>query len=593
MMASPKKSIPSRAETAKQPAGSSSSSPTGFLPLARKYRPRTFAELIGQPHVTTTLGRAIETKRIGQAYLFTGQRGVGKTSAARIFATSLNCANGPTPTPCQTCSSCVAITRGTSLDVIEIDGASNRGIDDIRQLREQVKLAPMQGPFRIYIIDEVHQITPDAFNALLKTLEEPPPHVRFVFATTAPQKVPATILSRCQRFDFRRLDAKTIVAALERIAKAERLTITEPALYAIARAADGSLRDAEVMLEQLASFCEGPIEEAAVTHLIGAVEQDTMLAWVQAILEHDVATTLTTLHQQLVRGKDLTQLVTGLLWHLRNLVVLRAAGRAASAPLLDVPSDQLPQLETQAQQATPDEFLLMIQIVIGAYEWVRRTPFAQAVFELVLVKLATRESWTSLEQIAQRLERLTHEPPAPRLAVPSPAPIAQAAVSSEGSRQSVPVSRASIAPRHTAASLSGEVSETTAVSLAEVSNQWSVILERVGQRKISLAAYLMEARPLALAGAALEIGLPGFALHQEVLNSTEHLRVVEEVIADIAGCRLSVRYTTLPEPPPGTQPAPSTAGVTVMPMRSDSPPIMQDIVQLFNATIIPPKPSAT
>src|SRR3989338_2796489 len=208
-----------------------------FLPFARKYRPQTFADLIGQPHVTDTLTRALQQQRIAQAYLFAGQRGVGKTSAARILAKCFNCERGPTPTPCQTCVTCRAITQGNSLDVTEIDGASNRGIDEIRRLRESVPFAPTSGPFHLYIIDEVHMLTPEAFNALLKTLEEPPAHAKFVFATTAPTKVPATVLSRCQRFDFRRVEVPTIVQELGRIAKAERPAVDEAAPDAVARGA--------------------------------------------------------------------------------------------------------------------------------------------------------------------------------------------------------------------------------------------------------------------------------------------------------------------------------------------------------------------
>ncbi len=229
-----------------------------YLPLARKYRPQTFDELIGQPHVTETLMRALKTKRLGQAYLFAGQRGVGKTSAARILAKSLNCEQGPTPTPCNRCANCTQITEGRSLDVLEIDGASNRGIDEIRALRDTVGFAPTTGAFRVYIIDEVHMLTLEAFNALLKTLEEPPAHVRFIFATTAPGKVPATILSRCQRFDFRRLEVPTLVAALTTVATKERLSIEEPALYAVARSAEGSLRDAEVILSNSPALPKEP-----------------------------------------------------------------------------------------------------------------------------------------------------------------------------------------------------------------------------------------------------------------------------------------------------------------------------------------------
>ncbi len=574
---------------------------SGYLALARKYRPQAFADLIGQPHVTTTLSRAIEANRIGQAYLFTGQRGVGKTSAARILARCLNCHTGPTTTPCQQCPSCAAIRQGTSLDVVEIDGASNRGIDDIRQLREQVKLAPVHGRFRVYIIDEVHQITPDAFNALLKTLEEPPAHVKFIFATTVPQKIPATILSRCQRFDFRRLDSKTIVAALRRIAEAERLTVEEAALYAIARACDGSLRDAEVVLEQLSSFCDGPIGEADVTQLLGAVEQDGLVAWTQAILDRDASAALSLLAQQLNQGREVTQLLIGLLWHLRNLLVLRAtatnsARREWLSQLVDVADDQRARLEAQAQQVSSEELLLMVQVLTGAYELARRSPFAQAILEFGLIKLTTRDSWVSLEQVVQRLEQLSQGPPAR-----AGAPVSEARPSSAAGRAPAPVTMNEPTSRPAANRMASGPNAPPAaetVSVIAVQALWPKVLERIGQHKMSLAAYLADAKPLAVTGSRLEVGLPGFTLHQEVVTRAEHLRFVEQALGEVIGQSLTVDYTTLPEPPPesaanATSPAADQPGRAIAQPAVDeaAPPIVQDIVQLFNATIIPRRPA--
>ena len=384
---------------------------TPYVALARKYRPQTFADLVGQPHVTATLTRALESQRIAQAYLFAGQRGVGKTSAARILAKCLNCDKGPTAKPCQTCASCAQITQGSSLDVIEIDGASNRGIDEIRSLRETVPFAPTTGQFRVYIIDEVHMLTAEAFNALLKTLEEPPAHVKFIFATTAPNKIPATILSRCQRFDFRRVEASSIVGALSRIAEAEKIEASEPALYAIARAADGSLRDAEVMLEQAASFVRGTLEEQDVTALLGAVESEALARWAQAILERKAPEALSLLTAQLEQGRDPLQLLTGLLRYLRNLLIVASAGAGTRgdstvAQLVDEPPERLVRLREQAGGVSPQELLVFLQLLTGAYELVRRSPMAQLVLELAVIKLATREEWQSLSEISRRLEAL-------------------------------------------------------------------------------------------------------------------------------------------------------------------------------------------
>ena len=562
-----------------------------YLPFARKYRPQTFEDLIGQPHVTTTLTRALAQKRLAQAYLFTGQRGVGKTSAARILAKCLNCEGGPAPAPCNRCTSCTQIAAGNSLDVIEIDGASNRGIDEIRSLRETVPFAPAGGSFRVYIIDEVHMLTAEAFNALLKTLEEPPAHVKFVFATTAAAKIPPTILSRCQRFDFRRLETATLVKALVRVAKAERVRASEPALYAIARASDGSLRDAEVVLEQLASFVQGTIEEHDVTELLGAVESESLIAWAQAILDRDAPQALTRLMAQLEQGRDPLQLLTGLLRHLRNLLIIRTAAEAPSretliARLVDEPSDRLRRLEEQAGRSTPQELLLFLQILTGAYELVRRSPMAQTMLELAVVKLATREAWQSLDEISRRLEQAAAGAPPV-----GGSTTASRQAPSEVLRPARPPSPVPDEPRvHADAS---EPDQPTASEPAAAStlpdmmrSTWPVFLERLGEKKMSLAAYLAHAKPLQLEGGTLVVGLPGFALHQEVLSVAEHSRLIDRLLSELCGTALTVRYVTMTEAE-----EPASASAPAAPPAA-APPIVQEIVHLFNATILDqPRPA--
>ncbi len=543
-----------------------------YLPLARKYRPQTFEDLVGQPHVTSTLSRALEGGRAAQAYLFAGMRGVGKTSAARILAKCLNCERGPTATPCQQCANCVQITQGSSLDVIEIDGASNRGIDEIRSLRETVPFAPISGPFRIYIIDEVHMLTPEAFNALLKTLEEPPAHVKFIFATTAANKIPATILSRCQRFDFRRLEATTLVKTLRRVADAERIQVSEPALYAIARASEGSLRDAEVVLEQLSSFVDGPIEEAHVTELLGAIETDALFAWAQAILDRDAPQAIALMTQQLDQGKDPQQLLTRLLHHLRNLLIVRTTHEAPSQAellvrLIDEPTDRLKRLQEQSDRFTPQELLLLLQMLGGAYELVRRSPMARTILELVVIKLCTREQWQSLDDITRRLEQLSGG----GAAGPSPeAPRSLRATTATAQ----PVDPTAQDPPPVPSPVSAAMSAPE-----EVGRLWPMFLERLGSKKMSLAAYLADAKPLRLEHGALTVGLPGFALHQEVLSVVENRRLITGLLSELYQAPITVEYTTLPNPvqPPDAAPAPAVP---------TTPPVVQEIVNLFNATLI-------
>ncbi|MGQ9464553.1 MAG: DNA polymerase III subunit gamma/tau [bacterium] len=286
-----------------------------------KYRPQNFDELIGQNHIVLSLKGAINSKAIGHAFLFAGPRGVGKTTTARIFAKSLNCVTGPTVSPCQECPACKEITASRSIDVVEIDGASNRGIEEIRNLRESIKYAPIQGRYKIYIIDEVHMLTQEAFNALLKTLEEPPSSVIFILATTNPAKVPATIISRCQRFMFKRLSISEITRRLKYIAGKEGLEITEKALYYLALRADGSIRDGESILEQLSSFVEGKITEEHVFKLIGFLSVDFYIDLIKKIIQKDLAQVFLLLNKSIEEGADVLEIYHGLINHFRKILL--------------------------------------------------------------------------------------------------------------------------------------------------------------------------------------------------------------------------------------------------------------------------------
>ena len=297
-----------------------------YVVIARRYRPQTFEEIIGQEHVSKTLANAIANGRIAHAYIFSGPRGVGKTTTARIFAKAVNCEKGPTPTPCNTCPSCVAITKGNSLDVYEIDGASNRGIDEIRNLREKIRFAPSMGKYRVYIIDEVHMLTKEAFNALLKTLEEPPEHVIFIFATTEIHRVPATILSRCQRFDFRRMPIKTIMNHLRQICQAENIRIEEDALLQIAKKADGSMRDSQSILDQLISYSGNEIKFENVAQALGVIHQDEFFNLTEYIRNSDVKNIILATNKIFQTGYDLNEFLLGLEEHFRNILVLKATG---------------------------------------------------------------------------------------------------------------------------------------------------------------------------------------------------------------------------------------------------------------------------
>ncbi|WP_025322030.1 DNA polymerase III subunit gamma/tau [Deferrisoma camini] len=367
--------------------------------LARKWRPQRFAELRGQAHIVRALTNALRSGRIAHAYLFTGIRGVGKTSAARILAKALNCREGPTPDPCNACSSCREITQGRSPDVLEIDGASNTGVDDVRRLREAVRYPPQVGPYRVYIIDEVHMLSTAAFNALLKTLEEPPPHVVFVFATTDPHKVPATILSRCQQFDFRRLDRRELVALLGDVVRAEGIEADEAALAAIAREAEGSVRDAQSLLDQVIAYAGDRVTQEAVRDVLGVVDRDLLLGLAGHLLSRDARAVLEALDHARRFGVDVGRLVQDLLELFRDLSVLRVVPDPAG--LVDLPADELAEAEGLVQGVEWADVHARFDMLARGLELVRRAPEPWAVLEMTLVKMALLPPLISLAEIGQ------------------------------------------------------------------------------------------------------------------------------------------------------------------------------------------------
>src|SRR3990167_2245222 len=357
-----------------------------YIVLARKYRPQNFDEVVGQSHITDLLKSAIQTDRLGSAYLFCGPRGSGKTSCARILAKSLNCKNGPTLKPCEKCPACLEITQSTSFDVIEIDGASNRGIDEIRTLRENAKFAPGYGRYKIYIVDEVHMLTTEAFNALLKTLEEPPPHVKFIFATTAPNKVPSTIVSRCQRFDFRRISISTIIETLAAVSKKEKLKIEEEALFAVAKSASGSLRDALSTLDQLSALNQKGIKVGDVVSMLGLVETELLFELADCLARKDCAGAFKVFDKIISQGKDIKQFNRDIIEHFRNLMVIQVGGKTLSA-LIDYPVAIKEMMLSQSQKFTLQEILNAIEVFIETQETARIMDSARIPLEIAFAKL--------------------------------------------------------------------------------------------------------------------------------------------------------------------------------------------------------------
>jgi DNA polymerase-3 subunit gamma/tau len=369
--------------------------------IAREWRPKTFEEVIGQPHATRTLQNAIRLNRIAHAYLFSGARGVGKTSVARILARALNCEKGPVPTPCNQCSNCLEILKTNSVDVIEIDGASNRGIDNIRELRETVRYRPAKGRYKIYIIDEVHMLTTDAFNALLKTLEEPPAHVIFILATTEPHKIPATILSRCQRFDFRRLSLQQITEHLKKISSQQNVDFSEGVLYAVAREADGSMRDAQSLLEQLLAFSGDDLPESEILDILGVIDRQSVLRTAEAVLTANAPGCLDLVADVYRRGIDSRRFCQHLCDHFRNLLFTAISGDRQER--LDLPEDEKKLLKEQATLTTPETLHVYFQMLLRGEEEIRRSSMPKIALEMLLLRMAQLPKLKSLDAVLDEI----------------------------------------------------------------------------------------------------------------------------------------------------------------------------------------------
>ncbi|HOF60677.1 MAG TPA: DNA polymerase III subunit gamma/tau [Candidatus Latescibacteria bacterium] len=413
-----------------------------FRVLARKWRPATFSEVVGQEHVCRSLTNAIRLGRIHHAFLFCGPRGVGKTTVARILAKALNCVDGPTATPCLSCYSCKSIADGSSLDVMEIDGASNNNVDQVRDLRETLGYATAQSRYRVIIIDEVHMLSKAAFNALLKSLEEPPPHVVFIFATTEATKVIPTVQSRCQRYDFRRLSTRDIRDQLTMICREEKVDVEPAGIDLIAQYADGAMRDGQSLLDQVIAATEGHVTASEVADLIGAVERTVFFDLVDAIARRDVSATISAVADTVFRGRSLAQFLTGLMSHLRCLLACAANARNA---LSDFEPEELERLSAQARKFCDRDILRMLSLAADAESLLEKSAVPQVRVELALLKMVYMEKSVELSDLVGRLDTLLTGPPAapphPVARGPAPPETAEARTATISTPSAVPAKR--------------------------------------------------------------------------------------------------------------------------------------------------------
>jgi len=585
--------------------------------LYRKYRPASFDQVMGQEHVTRTLVNAIDSGKISHAYLFAGSRGTGKTSTAKLLAKALDCIDGPTSTPCGVCDSCVAISNGTSLDVIEMDAASNRGIDDIRDIRDKVAFATVEGKYKVYILDEAHMLTKEASNAFLKVLEEPPGHVIFVLCTTEAHKVLPTIQSRCQKFEFRRPDAGMVLEVLKKIAAAEEIEIDEAGLEAIARSSAGAFRDAIGALDQLATYCDKKIAIGDVLSMLGTVESELLFEAVDIAAADDARGAFLFINRLADQGKDFGQFAQELVGHLRNIFLLQQLDDYPPG-IITAPAEDISRLKGQARILTPNRVVRFVELLTDALSEMKRGSDPRLQLELAFMKMTRPRVDMSTKSLLYRLDQLENRMPAGRGQVArgqaqansSADTVAGTAQSYDinaagppdatSSASSIPADKTStgttppeMMPPQTGGPAAAEGKPVDAkpvpastdsageppqleLSLDKIVRAWTVILNQVKKRKIPLYSLLQEARPIELEGRVLTLGFPaGAEFHKAQVEKPNYVEVITEVLADMTGATLIIKCVV----------AESDDVAIVAPVRDDDTPSAEDVIAMIKAEL--------
>ncbi len=563
-----------------------------YTVLARRFRPQAFDDVVGQEHVAQALRNAIRSQRVAHAYLFTGARGVGKTSTARILAKALNCPDVNDGIPCNACEICDGISAGNDVDVLEIDGASNRGIDDIRSLRANVSVRSMRTQFKLYIIDEVHMLTREAFNALLKTLEEPPPNVKFVFCTTEPNKVPDTILSRCQRFDFSAIDEQSIGYRLKEIAQAEGFEVEEEAIELVSRRARGSMRDSQSLFDQLLAFSDGTIRAADVHRMLGTAPDEMLVGLFNAITEHRPGEVLNLIDQALSSGVQAGELIDQCSGYLRDQMVVRADG--ATVPLCSIGNSHRGSLKTQAETLGMPNVMAAFQILSEAKGRMARSTFSRVLLEMALVQISLLENLSAVaDLLSGRLPDLPGSESSPQ-------------AETEKKNPEVPVETAK----------TESDSAETAAPLCDFTpdSGTRILTELIAETGFKLSTALKAARITAISGPNhLEFSLSSsYDFQRRVIEQPENRQAIQQIVARLTGVEPVVTLKILPAeapkaapksepsevqqpvapppPRPAAQPAPQVKGRSTLRIREDIDPekdaFVQQVVETFGATVV-------
>lgn len=569
-----------------------------YLVLARKWRPLSFKDLVGQESVVRTLKNALEQGRVVHAYVFSGPRGVGKTTTARILSRALNCQNGPTTEPCGNCPSCDSITNGSAVDVIEIDGASNRGINEIRELRESVRYAPSGGKYKIYIIDEVHMLTKEAFNALLKTLEEPPPHVIFIFATTSPKSIPVTVLSRCQHLNFRRIPKAKIMDHLSYICGQEKVSITPGALEMIARVAEGSVRDSLTVLDQAMAF-SSDVQEQDLQTMLGLPEQSLLYNMAGLLLKADRSGLLETVRDLAEGGSDLRTFPRELSTLFRNLLVVKVSERPAS--LLELPEDEILDLKALAEDVNTEELTLMLNEFLRLEGEIRAAPTPRYLMELAFIRATFFKGSTSLEGILNRLESMggasagsQKEPPSQPLKTEklksnaaTSKKIATTRSEPVKSVKSVkPVETAQLEPNSLEAHDTVTSYSDTPVLNEDIEKLWQRIVSQIDQKNHPLASKISAGRMCQLTDTEVEIRFDVENATFYIDSLKRNMKEIEDAAASALGRRVRVKLTAEANNDGNqTIKKPSEVKKGIL-----DEPIVRSAIDLFDAKVLDVKP---